>query len=68
MSTRKGYDVTFYRMFFLCTFLGNGVIDFEEFSAWMKQHQVAISSQDVAEVDQREMRRFFQVFDKDNDG
>ena len=55
-------------MFVFYKFSGNGVIDFEEFSAWMKQHQVAISSQDVAEVDQREMRRFFQVFDKDNDG
>lgn len=49
--------------------VGNGVIDFEEFSTWMKQNKrFPDVTKDVSDLDQQEMIQLFHIFDKDNDG
>ena len=53
-------------------FPGNGVIDFDEFSAWMqksKQQAAATGAKNGGgQPDQQEMIQLFHIFDKDNDG
>lgn len=50
--------------------LGNGVIDFEEFSSWMIRHKQLYGSLRPVpqQTDEAEMKQLFDVFDKDKDG
>ena len=55
----------------VCLLSGNGVIDFDEFSAWMQKtqkQQVPEAGARNGDTDQQEMIQLFHIFDKDNDG